>query len=142
MLPDGDGFDLLAKMRRHPIYAMLPIVMLTAKSDPDDIRRGLGLGRGRLYHQAVQQEHSCGDDPARAQAVRVTVFPQSAWRKEATRGMSYTSCAKQGVAHGKAESRKAWPFKQMKPAEKVVFILKLAVCILTFGIVFPNVMSD
>ncbi|TMH84753.1 MAG: response regulator [Betaproteobacteria bacterium] len=44
MLPDGDGFDLLAKMRRHPIYSMLPIVMLTAKSDPDDIRRGLGLG--------------------------------------------------------------------------------------------------
>src|SRR5207249_10348940 len=44
MLPDGDGFDVLAKMRRHPIYAMLPIVMLTAKTDPDDIRRGLGLG--------------------------------------------------------------------------------------------------
>ena len=44
MLPDGDGFDVLAKMRRHPIYAMLPIVMLTAKTDPNDIRRGLGLG--------------------------------------------------------------------------------------------------
>ncbi|HXM83815.1 MAG TPA: response regulator [Burkholderiales bacterium] len=44
MLPDGDGFDILAKMRRHPMYAMLPIVMLTAKNDPDDIRRGLGLG--------------------------------------------------------------------------------------------------
>jgi len=38
--------------------------------------------------------------------------------------------------------REGVPFKQMKPAEKVVFILKLAVCILTFGIVFPNVMSD
>ena len=34
------------------------------------------------------------------------------------------------------------PLKQMKPGQKVVFILKLAVCILTFGIVFPNVMSD
>jgi CheY-like chemotaxis protein len=44
MLPDGDGFDILAKMRRHPIYTMLPVVMLTARSDPDDIRRGLGLG--------------------------------------------------------------------------------------------------
>src|SRR5207302_467262 len=31
----GYRFDLLAKMRRHPIYAMLPIVMLTAKSDPE-----------------------------------------------------------------------------------------------------------
>ena len=34
------------------------------------------------------------------------------------------------------------PFKQMKPRQKVVFIFKLTVCILTFGIVFPNVMSD
>ena len=34
------------------------------------------------------------------------------------------------------------PFKQMKPGQKVVFLLKLAACILTFGIVFPNVMSD
>ena len=34
------------------------------------------------------------------------------------------------------------PFKQMMPRQKVVFIFKLAVCILTFGIVFPNVMSD
>jgi CheY-like chemotaxis protein len=44
MLPDGDGFDVLAKMRRHAMYAMLPIVMLTAKNDADDIRRGLTLG--------------------------------------------------------------------------------------------------
>ncbi|HZD20852.1 MAG TPA: hypothetical protein VE325_09280 [Burkholderiales bacterium] len=34
------------------------------------------------------------------------------------------------------------PFKQMKPGQKVVFILKLAVCSVTFGLVFPNVMSD
>ena len=34
------------------------------------------------------------------------------------------------------------PFKQMTPGQKVVFILKLVVCILSFGIVFPNVMSD
>jgi len=34
------------------------------------------------------------------------------------------------------------PYAQMKPAQKVRFILKLAACILTFGFVFPNVMSD
>ncbi len=43
-LPDGDGFELLAKMRRHPKYASLPVVMLTAKNDPADIGRGLVLG--------------------------------------------------------------------------------------------------
>ena len=44
MLPDGDGFDILARLRRHPPHALLPIVMLTVKDDPNDIRRGLTLG--------------------------------------------------------------------------------------------------
>jgi CheY-like chemotaxis protein len=44
MLPDGDGFDVLARMRRHPALGSLPIVMLTAKSDAADIGRGLVLG--------------------------------------------------------------------------------------------------
>jgi CheY-like chemotaxis protein len=43
-LPDGDGFELLEKVRRHPSYGKLPIVMLTAKNDPADIGRGLVLG--------------------------------------------------------------------------------------------------
>jgi len=44
MLPDGDGFDILASLRSHPAHALLPIVMLTVKDDPNDIRRGLTLG--------------------------------------------------------------------------------------------------
>ena len=44
MLPDGDGFDVLVKMRRHPALGALPIVLLTAKTDPGDIGRGLVLG--------------------------------------------------------------------------------------------------
>ncbi len=34
------------------------------------------------------------------------------------------------------------PYREMKPARKALFILKVVVCILTFGIAFPNVMSD
>jgi len=44
MLPDGDGFEILAKLRWHPAYRALPIVLLTVKNDPDDIVRGLKLG--------------------------------------------------------------------------------------------------
>jgi DNA-binding response OmpR family regulator len=44
MLPDGDGFDILAGLRSHPAHALLPVVMLTVKSEPTDIERGLGLG--------------------------------------------------------------------------------------------------
>jgi len=44
MLPDGDGFDILAGLRHHPAHALLPVVLLTVKSDPADIERGLALG--------------------------------------------------------------------------------------------------
>jgi len=43
-LPDGDGFDVLATLRRHPSYTLLPIIMLTAKSEPEDVAKGLALG--------------------------------------------------------------------------------------------------
>lgn len=43
-LPDGNGFDILAYMRRHQSLALLPVIMLTARTDPEDIRRGLRLG--------------------------------------------------------------------------------------------------
>ena len=44
MLPDGDGFDLLAHLRGSPDFATLPIVMLTSKTDIADIQKGLAFG--------------------------------------------------------------------------------------------------
>src|SRR5512135_811444 len=44
MLPDGNGFDVLASMRRHTKLALLPVVMLTALANPDEIIRSLTLG--------------------------------------------------------------------------------------------------
>lgn len=43
-LPDGDGFEILSKLRRLRSFESLPIVMLTAKTDPEDIVKGLRLG--------------------------------------------------------------------------------------------------
>ena len=47
------------------------------------------------------------------------------------------SDAKQGSA---ATAKK--PFKDMTPREKFFFICKLTVCILSFGMIYPNLMSD
>src|SRR5574341_326970 len=44
VLPDADGFAILAGMLRHPKLALLPVIMLTAKDDPADISKGLALG--------------------------------------------------------------------------------------------------
>jgi len=44
MLPDGNGFEILAQLRARPEFATLPIVLLTVKAELVDIRRGLELG--------------------------------------------------------------------------------------------------
>jgi len=44
MLPDGNGFDVLTRIRRHPKLALLPVIMLTALAKPEEVRRGLNLG--------------------------------------------------------------------------------------------------
>jgi PleD family two-component response regulator len=43
-LPDGNGFDLLTKMRRHAVLGSLPIVMLTSENKPEYVGKGLLLG--------------------------------------------------------------------------------------------------
>lgn len=49
---------------------------------------------------------------------------------------------KQAAQGSAATARTSTPFRDMAPAQKLKFILKLTVCILSFGMIFPNVMSD
>jgi len=44
MLPDGNGFEILAGMRRHAQFALIPVIMLTAMDSAAAILRGLDLG--------------------------------------------------------------------------------------------------
>jgi two-component system, OmpR family, response regulator len=44
MLPDANGFAVLERLRRHPEYAQIPVVMLTSLSEPADVAKGLALG--------------------------------------------------------------------------------------------------
>jgi two-component system, OmpR family, response regulator len=43
-LPDGDGFDILARMRQHPALKEMPIVMLTAEDTRESVLKGLRGG--------------------------------------------------------------------------------------------------
>lgn len=44
MLPDANGFAILERLRRHPDFSAIPVVMLTSLSDPADVAKGLALG--------------------------------------------------------------------------------------------------
>lgn len=43
-LPDLNGFDLLQRLKAHPVLKQIPVVMLTADAAPESIVRGLALG--------------------------------------------------------------------------------------------------
>ncbi len=86
MLPDGDGFEILSALRRHPAYALLPVIMVTAKTSAEDIAKGLALGAdgyitkpyGRntldyVLRYVMQQEYvdaGSADTPARRSGSR------------------------------------------------------------------------
>jgi two-component system OmpR family response regulator len=43
-LGDANGFDILAKMRLHPVLKSMPVVMLTAEATRESVLRGLQAG--------------------------------------------------------------------------------------------------
>lgn len=47
MLPDVSGMELLRQIRMKPVFDELPIVILSALVDPDQIRRALNGGADR-----------------------------------------------------------------------------------------------
>lgn len=44
VMPEVDGFGVYTTLQDEPETAIIPFIFLTAKSDPADIREGLGLG--------------------------------------------------------------------------------------------------
>ncbi len=44
MMPHADGFDVLAHIRARPEWQAVPVLMLTARSQEEDVSRALGAG--------------------------------------------------------------------------------------------------
>jgi DNA-binding response OmpR family regulator len=44
MMPGLSGFDVLTELRADEATKSLPIIMLTAKAETNDVERGLALG--------------------------------------------------------------------------------------------------
>jgi two-component system, OmpR family, response regulator len=44
MLPDANGFDILASIKQHPVLKPIPVIMLTGEATRDNVLRGLALG--------------------------------------------------------------------------------------------------
>ena len=48
-MPGADGFDVLQHLKANPAWAIIPTVVLSASTDPDDIRTAYLLGASS-YH--------------------------------------------------------------------------------------------
>ena len=44
MLPDADGLQILARLRAHPKFARVPVIMMTGKAEVSDVKAGLAAG--------------------------------------------------------------------------------------------------
>jgi putative two-component system response regulator len=44
MMPGMDGFEVLARLREHPVTRAIPVIFVTAREDAHDEERGLDLG--------------------------------------------------------------------------------------------------
>lgn len=44
MLPDADGLQILGRLRTHPKYARLPVILMTGKATVADVKAGLIAG--------------------------------------------------------------------------------------------------
>jgi DNA-binding NarL/FixJ family response regulator len=56
MMPQLDGYAVLASLRQDPALALIPFVFLTAKGEKDDLRGGMNLGADDYLVKPVAKE--------------------------------------------------------------------------------------
>jgi len=53
MMPEISGLDILRQMRREPTLANIPVIVVTAKSMPSDIKNGMEAGASTYLTKPV-----------------------------------------------------------------------------------------
>lgn len=53
MMPDISGLDILRQMRLHPALAHIPVVVVSAKGTPTDIKTGMDAGASTYLTKPV-----------------------------------------------------------------------------------------
>ena len=57
MMPRIDGYEVARAVRADPATALLPIIMLSAKAQEEDIRKGLEIGVDEYITKPFSPEH-------------------------------------------------------------------------------------
>ena len=60
MMPELDGLEMLARIKQHPALKFTPVIMQTARTDKQDILRGMTGGAYYYLTKPYNQETLCG----------------------------------------------------------------------------------
>lgn len=60
VLPDVIGLELLGRLREHPVYKSVPIIVMTSKADHDDIVAALAYGASGFMTKPFKPETLVG----------------------------------------------------------------------------------
>ena len=56
MLPQMDGYEILRRIRAHPVAGEVPVVMLTARKDEEDRRKAVEAGANDFVTKPVDMD--------------------------------------------------------------------------------------
>ncbi|SFC31482.1 ATP-binding response regulator [Pseudoalteromonas denitrificans] len=56
MMPEMDGYQLCQILKKEPLYEHIPIIFVTAKVEPEDLRKGFYLGAVDYITKPVHQD--------------------------------------------------------------------------------------
>ncbi|MCT7955760.1 EAL domain-containing response regulator [Laspinema palackyanum] len=65
MMPELDGYGVLAALRNNPVTATIPFIFLTAKGDKTEIRQGMNLGADDYLTKPFRRKELLGAIEAR-----------------------------------------------------------------------------
>jgi DNA-binding LytR/AlgR family response regulator len=69
-MPEMDGYQFLAALQRDPTLTSIPVIFLTGRSEPAQVRLGMNLGADDYLTKPVNTEDLCNAIKARLARVR------------------------------------------------------------------------
>ncbi|MCC7375337.1 MAG: response regulator transcription factor [Verrucomicrobiales bacterium] len=78
MMPDLDGFGVLARVRANPTTASIPFIFLTARGDRNDMRSGMNLGADDYLTKPVRADDLLAAVRARIERFRLSTTAAAA----------------------------------------------------------------